>query len=283
MMLQAYAKINLVINITGKRDDGYHNLEMVMLPVTLHDSIDIARRKDGGEETYVTCDYFELYDCKYNLVQRAVKILKDEFDFKDGFRITIYKRIPVSAGLGGGSADAAAVMLGIIKMLKLQITDERLMELGKKVGSDVPFCLFNKPAKVEGIGEKLTFIDSKLSGLNVLIAKPKSGLSTETVYKTSDNFILPTFNTDKVIDAIANFDLEELKANIGNALEIPAFSINKESEELKAKIIEAGFPFTSMSGSGSSIFTISSNKKALVKFMEQLAKENYSVEICKIK
>ncbi|MEG0034110.1 MAG: 4-(cytidine 5'-diphospho)-2-C-methyl-D-erythritol kinase [Bacilli bacterium] len=282
-MLQAYAKINLVINITGKRDDGYHNLEMVMLPVTLHDSIDIARRKDGGEETYVTCDYFELYDCKYNLVQRAVKILKDEFDFKDGFRITIYKRIPVSAGLGGGSADAAAVMLGIIKMLKLQITDERLMELGKKVGSDVPFCLFNKPAKVEGIGEKLTFIDSKLSGLNVLIAKPKSGLSTETVYKTSDNFILPTFNTDKVIDAIANFDLEELKANIGNALEIPAFSINKESEELKAKIIEAGFPFTSMSGSGSSIFTISSNKKALVKFMEQLAKENYSVEICKIK
>ncbi|MEG1222196.1 MAG: 4-(cytidine 5'-diphospho)-2-C-methyl-D-erythritol kinase [Bacilli bacterium] len=282
-MLQAYAKINLVINITGKRDDGYHNLEMVMLPVTLHDSIDIIRRKDGGEETYVTCDYFELYDCKYNLVQRAVKILKDEFDFKDGFRITIYKRIPVSAGLGGGSADAAAVMLGIIKMLKLQITDERLMELGKKVGSDVPFCLFNKPAKVEGIGEKLTFIDSKLSGLNVLIAKPKSGLSTETVYKTSDEFVLPTFNTDKVIDAIANFNLDELKANIGNALEIPAFSINKESEALKAKIIEAGFPFTSMSGSGSSIFTISNNKKALVKFMEQLAKENYSVELCKIK
>lgn len=282
MMLQAYAKINLGLNVLEKREDGYHELDMIMLPITLHDSIDLVRRKDG-QETYVTCDSFELNESKYNLVHKAVEVLNEEFNIHEGFRVTIYKRIPVSAGLGGGSADAAAVILGIIKMLKLETTDEQLIRIGKKIGSDVPYCLFNRPARVRGVGEKLTFIESNLPLEHCLLIRPKKGLSTETVFTKGDQLELNRYNIEGLQNALLAGDINQIKENVGNALEKPAIALCGEIEQIKSELEPKENEIVMMSGSGSCVFFLSNDKKRLLSLMEKYYKQEYQVELCKVK
>ena len=180
MIVKAYAKINLALKVKGKNKDGYHDLDMIMLPLELHDSIDISLLPDIYE-TYVTCDDFSLETGEYNLCSIAVRKMKEKFKINKSFRIHIHKNIPIGAGLGGGSANAAAVIRAIKDLLKLHISEEDELSIAKSIGADVPFCLYNIPSRSEGIGEKLTPIIVK-KDYYVLIIKPKRGLSTKEVY-----------------------------------------------------------------------------------------------------
>ena len=142
MVVKAYAKLNLVLNVTTNKQKEYHEIESLMIPISLHDSIDITVLKEGNS-TFVTCDSFELAGEKFNTVTKVIDILRAKYHFKQHFRIIIYKRIFIAGGLGGGSSDAAAVILALNKILKLKMTDEEMIEVAREVGSDVPFFLFN--------------------------------------------------------------------------------------------------------------------------------------------
>lgn len=281
MMIKAYAKINVGLNVLNKREDGYHDLDMVMLPITLHDSIEVKTLKNENQ-TFVTCDAFELIDSDYNLVTNAVALLRKKYKFKENFQITIYKRIPIAAGLGGGSSDAASVIKYLNTHLKINASEDELADLLKDLGSDIPFFIYNKPARVKGKGEQLEFFELKNS-YYCLVLKPKLGLSTKKVFEKSDTMEIDTFDMDKIIDFLKTDDLEALDKVIGNSLEKPAFHLYKELKELKEEIKNLNLKPVLMSGSGSSIFALSKDKNELFEAAKVLSKKYkyITIEICK--
>lgn len=283
MIVKAYAKLNLVLNVFEKKEgQEYHEIESLMIPVSLHDSIEVSKLSEGIN-TYVTCDSFELSGERFNIVTKTIKLLREKYNFKEQFRVVIYKRIFIAGGLGGGSSDAAAVILAINKILKLKMTDEEMIDIAKQVGSDVPFFLFNKPAIISGYGEKIKFLEGFSKKYNVLLLKPKKGLSTAEVYKKYDDMGSKSARTniEKVIEAFNDNEFT-LGSEISNDLETPAFEMLPEVKELKTKLItEEGYGCVMMTGSGSTVFIISTDKKALYKTYEKYYESDYSIEICK--
>ena len=177
LMLKAYAKINLGLKILSRDEkDGYHVIDMVTLPIELHDRIEIEILPDDYD-TIITCDDRSLPTDESNIVYKTLKVLNEKYPIKKKLRIHIHKIIPVCAGLGGGSSDAAAVLVGLNKLLKLKLSIQELCELGAKVGSDVPLCILNKPARVTSKGEQVETISSKKT-FKVLLVKPGVGLSS---------------------------------------------------------------------------------------------------------
>ena len=280
MIIKAYAKINLAINIKGKREDNYHELDMIMLPLELHDSIDIMTLPEKYE-TYVTCDDYSLETGEYNLCTITVRKMKEIFNIKKNFRIHIHKNIPMGAGLGGGSADAAAVIRGIKTLLKLDIPYNKEIELAQSIGADVPFCLRNMPARVEGVGEKLTPIIA-LNNYYVLIVKPHIGLNTKEVYNQYD-IVGSNSKADisKLIELLSIGE-DNLAPYMGNELEKAAITLLPEIEKLKNLLMDDGFKNVMMSGSGSSVFIVSTNHKALEKEFKKLEKLGYQTHLTKI-
>ncbi len=281
MIIKAYAKINLAINVKEKRDDGYHNLDMVMLPLELHDSIDISILP-GIYDTYVTCDDYSLEVNEYNLCSITVRKMKEKYHIDKSFRIHIHKNIPIGAGLGGGSANAAAVINAIKTLLKLNISDEEEIELAKSIGSDVPFCLKNIPSRVEGMGEKITPIEVK-NKYYVLLVKPKTGLSTKEVYAKYDEIGFDcSAKVNELIDTLKTGEDQHLNEYMGNELEKAAISMLPEIESLKKRLLDAGLENVMMSGSGSSVFAISTNKQKIEKEYHVLDKEGFEVFFTKV-
>lgn len=283
MVVQAYAKLNLVLNVTKNKKEKYHEIESLMIPISLHDSIEISLLKEGNA-TFVTCDSFELAGEQFNTVTHVVNLLREKYKFKEHFRIIIYKRIFIAGGLGGGSSDAAAVILAINKMLKLNMSKEEMIEIARKVGSDVPFFLFNKPAIVSGTGEVIQELPKFNKQYYCMVIKPKNGLSTGEVYKKFDEMKINSSNADinKVIEAYDDNEFT-LGSLISNDLEIPAIEMCPEIQKLKDELIkEHGLGCVLMTGSGSTIFALSSNKKYLFKIFENyFDTENYNAEFCK--
>jgi 4-diphosphocytidyl-2C-methyl-D-erythritol kinase len=283
MVVKAYAKLNLVLNVTKNIKENYHEIESLMIPISLHDSIDITILKEGNS-TFVTCDSFELAGEQFNTVTKVVDILRKRYNFKQHFRIIIYKRIFIAGGLGGGSSDAAAVILAINKMLKLNMSKEDMIEVAREVGSDVPFFLFNKPAIVSGTGEKIDILNSFNKQYYCLVMKPNKGLSTAAVYKKFDELgcECSKTNVSKVIESYHDNEFT-LGSEITNDLEVPAISMAPEIQELKDKLInEEGLGCVMMTGSGSTVFALSSNKKVLFKVFEKyFESKNYKIEFCK--
>ena len=152
--LKSFAKINISLNITKKRDDGFHEIDSVMLPISMHDSLVISRLK-SAPDNYVTVDDFSIGSFTYNLATFSIEKLHSIYHFNDKFRILIHKVIPIQAGLGGGSSNAACTMKAVNSMLKLGATDEELIEISKSLGCDIPFFIKCKPARVQGVGEIL--------------------------------------------------------------------------------------------------------------------------------
>ena len=279
MIIKAHAKINLAINVVGKKEDGYHDLDMVMVPVELHDSIHIEVLPSNFE-TYVTCDDFSLEVNEYNLCSITIKKMKEKYNINKSFRIHIHKNIPIGAGLGGGSSNVAAVINAIKTLLKLDIPYEEEIELAKSIGADVPFFLKNNPARVEGIGEKLTPIKIK-NKYYALLIKPKNGLSTKDVYAKydevgSDNHA----DVDNLIKALENG--EELKEFMGNDLEKASISMLPVIQDIKKLLLDDGFENVLMSGSGSSIFAISTNRTMVEKEYRKLEKMGLNVYLTKV-
>lgn len=279
LLIKSYAKINIVLNVLGKQEDGYHQLDMVMLPLVLHDSI-LLTKVPNAPDNYVTTDDFTLGDVQYNLATFAIDTMQKKYGFDSKFRVFIHKILPMQAGLGGGSSNAAATMIGVNKYLKLGISDDELIEIGKKLGADVPFFIKNTPCRVQGIGEKLTPITVK-NDYYVLIVKPEGGCSTKQVYNLSDTMELKTYDVDAVIKALAEGDDELLANSIGNSLEPAGISVVPEIQNIKDDLKSKGLNIVLMSGSGSCVFALSTNKK-LIKSIAREYEDKYRVEVTKI-
>lgn len=279
MIVNAYAKINLGIDIIGKRDDGYHNIDMVTIPLELHDSLEIFEIPNKNR-TFITSDDATLVCDETNLAYKALNIMNQHFDAKRSYRIHIYKRIPSEAGLGGGSADAAAVIRVMCKILKKNPLSEEIMNLASQVGSDVPFCIENVPAHIEGMGEKVTHINLKKS-YYVLIATPPRGLSTKLVYDQFDKKDYPSSNNKlkNLIESLESDSLPLKNEDLFNALELPAIDLYPDIKILLTKIKELGIPYFGVSGSGSSCYMLHSDKNKLEQTSEILSKLGYKTQL----
>ncbi len=280
MVIKSYSKINIALNVVGKTDDGFHELDTVMLPLELHDSAMITKVK-GLKDNYITVDDFTVGPIKYNLATFAIDALASKYKFPDRFRIFLHKVIPMEAGLGGGSSNAAAVLTGVNDYLKLNIPKEDLIALGKTLGSDIPFFISGVPARVRGTGEKITPITVK-NNYYCLIVKPETGLSTKNVYNTCDDMELKTCDINKVIEALETGDDDLLADSICNSLQEPAIKLCPMVRVIIDALKEEGLKIVQMTGSGSAVFALSTNKSQLNKIAKKF-EQDYIVELTKVR
>ena len=252
--LKAYAKINLGLDVVRKREDGYHEVRMIMQTVNLYDRIDMDRTEDGVIKTETNLPFVP--DGEGNLAWRAAKLLLDEAGIKDGVTIRIRKYIPVAAGMAGGSTDAAAVLVGVNRMFDLGFTKKELMERGVKLGADVPYCIMRGTALSEGIGEILTPLPP-VPQCPVLIAKPSINVSTKFVY---ENLHLDQLspadhpNIDGILTAIRDGQISGIAENLGNILETVTIKEYPIIQEIKDTMLRYGAIGSLMSGSGPTVF-----------------------------
>lgn len=266
--LKAYGKINLGLDVLGKRDDGYHDLDMVMQSVDVYDNITITKNKTG--EITVKSNTSNIPNDESNLAYKAAKLLISEFEIKKGVDIEIEKNIPISGGMAGGSTDCAAVLKGMNKLFKLRLSEKELMDRGVKLGADVPFCIMGKTARAEGIGEVLTPIPNKMKGY-IVLAKPPISVSTGFVYGRIDEVEVKNKpDTEAMIKALKKKDLKGLADSICNVLEevtIPDYPI---VQEIKDKLMANGALNAMMTGSGPTVFGLFDDKKKATAAVDSL-------------
>lgn len=255
LQLLAPAKVNYRLDVLGKRPDGYHELRMIMQRVDLCDQIEIALTDFPGIR--VTCGRKGVPDGPGNIAWRAADVLLKLSGKEVGIDISIAKRIPVGAGLGGGSSDAATVLMGVNELLDLGLSDERLMEIGVKLGADVPFFIFKKPALAEGVGDRLTALE-KVPTLWVVLVNPGIHVSTAWVYQ---NLRLTTGDHATIIPRSYS-SLDEVCALLSNDLEPVTCGRFPLVSELKEVLLAAGARGSLMSGSGSTVFGLFENEDA---------------------
>ena len=277
--LRSFAKINISLNITKKREDGFHEIDSIMLPITLHDSL-VVTKPNAAVDNYVTIDDFSIGSFSYNLATFAIEKMQSAYHFNYKFRVLIHKVIPIQAGLGGGSSNAAFTMKAVNQMLKLGATDEELIELSKLLGCDIPFFIKCKPARVQGVGEQLTPITVK-NNYYVLLVKPEAGCSTKEIYKLSDEMDLKVCNIENVIKALEDGDDELLAANIYNALQEPAIKSVPVIRQIIDELKNEGLKMVQVTGSGSAVFALSTDKKELKRVFRKL-EDKYQVELARV-
>lgn len=281
MIEKAYAKINLSLDIKDLRDDGYHNLETIMLPIELHDSLEISKAARGAIDDFVTCDDYSLKVTKYNLVHQIIDAARAKYGFKDRFIVNIHKNIFLQAGLGGGSADAAAALKAILKIENIKPTDEELIDLAIKIGSDVPWSIFNKPTLLKRKGEVLEFIDHTLD-CGVLLVKPLDGLSTKEVFAKADEIgEVEHGDINEIIKLYEANDIEGLGQKVFNSLEKPAIELLPEVKTVIESLKADDFKCVKMSGAGSCVFALSTDIKLLKNAEKKYSKGNYQVALTK--
>lgn len=277
MIIRAHAKINLSLNVQGKRDDGYHNLESIMLPLEMHDSVEVYINKNHAKDDFVTCDDYSLKITKYNLVHKIIDAAREKYGFKDRFIVNIHKNIFLQAGLGGGSADAGAALRAILKLEGITPTNEELIDIGIKVGSDVPWAIFDKPTLLRRKGDILEFFDH-VAPFYVLLVKPLDGCSTQQIFQISDEMPeLEHGDINKVLDLYLNDDIKGLGDAVFNSLQKPAISVVNEIETVINSLKQDGFDCVLMSGSGSCVYALTNDKKIWKKSEIHYAKKGYQV------
>lgn len=281
LMLKAYAKINLGLKILSvDENDGYHILDMVTLPIELHDRIEIEVLPDRYD-TIITCDDKSLPTDESNIVYKTLKVLNDVCPIKVKLRIHIHKIIPVCAGLGGGSADAAAVLVALNKLLKLKLSVEELCAIGYKIGSDVPLCILNKPARISSKGEIVETIKTKKK-FTLLLCKPNKGLSTKDVYKKYDEDPEALdFDINQLIEGLEKNKDELIFSNMKNCLEKPAEKLNSEITKIKELLVKEGCSNVMMTGSGSCVYAIVESEKQGLSLESKLKKQGYKTFVTK--
>ena len=272
MRLRALAKINLGLDILRKREDGYHEVRMIMQTIQMYDVLEMKRVRKPGISLSVNYSYIP--NDERNLVYKAAKLLMDEFQVTSGVEIDLRKFIPTAAGMGGGSSDAAAVLVGVNRMFQLGLTKRELMERSVAIGADVPFCVLRGTALAEGIGEILTPLPS-LPKCFVLIAKPPINVSTKFVYTNlRANELTCHPDIDGQIRALQDGDLEAVCKKMGNVLEtvtIPAYPI---IQTIKDKMMQCGAVNAMMSGSGPTVFGIFNEREQAERAAELLREED---------
>ena len=255
--LKAFAKINLALDVLRKREDGYHDVRMIMQNIRLFDKI--TMRRTGGKEIRMESNLRFLPTDGRNLMVKAAELMRERFSLPGGLEMILEKHIPVAAGLAGGSTDAASVLYGIDRLYGLELSQEELMEIGVKLGADVPYCLLRKTALAEGIGEKLTVLPA-CPECSVVIAKPAASVSTKYVYEHLDlNEGVVHPDIDGMIEALKNQDLKGIASRMGNVLESVTEKACPEIASIKGIMREKGALNALMSGSGPTVFGIFDN------------------------
>lgn len=251
LLERAVAKITLSLDVVAKRDDGYHDVEMVMTTIDLADRLEFQILTEDRID--VTADNQYVPNDERNLAYKAAHELKKTYHIPHGVRINIQKNIPVSAGLGGGSSDAAAVLRGLNRIWNLKLSLKQLAEIGVRIGSDVPFCVYGSTALVSGRGEKVRKILPPPSCW-VVLAKPDLGVSTRNIFRHIHMDDIHHPDTDGVLEAISENSIHKLGNCIGNALEEITFKYYPETKRIKEKMIQYGARGVLMSGSGPTIY-----------------------------
>ncbi|WEG12736.1 4-(cytidine 5'-diphospho)-2-C-methyl-D-erythritol kinase [Pullulanibacillus sp. KACC 23026] len=249
---KAPAKINLSLDVLHKRPDGYHEVEMVMTTVDLSDRLELQEIRDYDQILIRSSAPFVPED-ERNLAYQAAKHIKQKYGVKTGVRINITKDIPVAAGLAGGSSDAAAVIRALNRLWSLNMTLDEMMEIGEKIGSDVPFCIVGGTALATGRGERLEMLSSP-PPCWVVLAKPSISVSTADTYKALNLEGAAHPNVSEMVRAIANRDYNEMCSKLGNILESVTLSKVAEVEQLKTHMEQMGADGVLMSGSGPTVF-----------------------------
>lgn len=250
--LKALAKINLGLDVVRRREDGYHEVRMIMQTIHLYDRLDIKRTQEPGIQIQTNLSFLPVNE--NNLIYKAAKLLMDEFSITDGVSVKLDKRIPVAAGMAGGSTDAAAMLIGVNRLFSLGLTKRELMERGVQIGADVPYCIMRGTALAEGIGEALSPLPPMVK-CPVLIAKPSISVSTKFVYqnlKLDDTTIHP--DIDRLIDDIKAKNLHDIAAHTGNVLETVTIPNYPVIDEIKKHMLSNGAVGAMMSGSGPTVF-----------------------------
>lgn len=280
--IKAYAKINLGLDVVRRLENGYHEVKMVMQTVGIYDVLEFQRTEGG---IVITTDSGELPTDENNLIYKAAKLMMETYHISEGVKIHLEKHIPIAAGMAGGSTDAAATLKGMNRLFDLGCTLKDLMELGVKIGADVPYCVMGGTALAEGIGEKLTPL-APAPDCYVLVAKPDINVSTKYVYEHLDaQEIVKHPDIDGMVEAIAEESLQGILDRMENVLETVTVSAYPVIQTIKDRMKELGAINSLMSGSGPTVFGIFVEKdmarRAYDKLEEeQLAKQIFLTEFC---
>lgn len=256
--LKALGKINLGLDVLGRRENGYHDVRMVMQTVYLYDRIIMKKSKTPGIKLETNLYYLPVNE--NNLAYQAAQMLMDEFHIEEGVSIQLDKHIPVAAGMAGGSSNAAAVLFGMNRMFSLGLSQKELMERGVKLGADVPYCIMRGTVLAEGIGEILTPL-SPMPKCYVLIAKPAISVSTKMVYEKLDSHEIEDHpDIDGILAGLKAGDLKKVAGSMGNVLERVTVDAYPVIDQIKKMMIKEGALNAMMSGSGPTVFGIFEEK-----------------------
>ena len=273
---RAYAKINLGLDVLRRRENGYHDVKMVMQTVGIYDELTFEKIKEG---IIVTTDKEELPTDKGNLIYRAAELLTEKYQIQEGIRISLKKNIPIAAGMAGGSTDAAAVFHGMNTLFNLHMDEKTMREEGVKIGADVPYCIMGGTALSEGIGEVLTALPAPPKAV-LCIAKPDINVSTKFVY---ENLHIETVkdhpDIDGMVQAIREGDLRGIKDRMANVLETVTVKEYPIIQEIKKKMLECGAENALMSRSGPTVFGVFTEETGASEAMERIRKEKLAQQV----
>ena len=253
MVVFPNAKINLGLDIIGKREDGFHNLETIFYPIQIKDALEIIQTEKPEEIIFTSSGNEMRGNDTDNLCVKAFRLIKKDFPQIPHIKMHLHKHIPMGAGMGGGSSDASAVLLLLNKLFNLNISTEKLHEYALQLGSDCPFFITNKPCFASGRGEQLQAVEIDLSNYKILIVHPAINVNTVLAFQGIDqsNFSLPGELHSNILG-----DISTWQATVKNDFEHSVFKQFPEIEAIKNKLYEAGAIYSSMSGSGSGVFGI---------------------------
>lgn len=276
---KAPAKINLGLDIAGKRSDGFHELAMIMVSVDLNDYVTLEHLDADQIILESSCSKVPLNE--KNDVYKAAKMLKADFGITTGVRIYLEKSIPVCAGLGGGSSDAAATLRGLNRLWNLNLSKEELISYGFRIGSDVPYCLEAGCAMITGKGEEVSCLDASLSAWAVLV-KPDFGVSTRTIFKDIQPETISRVPIEELKTSLLAGDYDKMLTFMGNSLEDVTIAKRPFIQKVKDRMIKSGADVALMSGSGPTVFALCRTSKQadrVVNSMKGFCKEVYKVRI----
>lgn len=268
-LVKAPAKVNICLKVNGKMEDGYHDLKMIMYSISLYDKIEYEVKKakksekvDKSKQISLKCNFAYIPTDERNLIVKIVRYIFDKYDIHDMIFINLIKMIPTSAGLGGGSSDAAATLLFLNRFYKLKLSMDELVKIATSFGSDIPFFLYKKQSFLEGRGEKVSSIP-QFKNFYILIATPDARVSTKDIYNMYDEVPLDksrdadnSEKLEKLMYALEKRDLEILCPNLFNDLELVTTKMIPDIDIFKKEMIEYGASASLMSGSGPTVFGI---------------------------
>ena len=278
MKERAYAKINLCLDVVKGRKDGYHDLRMIMVPIDFYDVLEMTR----AEETSLRLNRSYLPVDEKNTVIKAISVLRDMYHFDSEYACVLEKHIPTQAGLAGGSADAAAAIGMLNRMEHLHMTRNDMVKAARSVGSDVPFCVLNQPALVEGTGEVIEpFVCHP--DFHVLLVKPKRGVSTALAFQKFDELETPVHpDVDGMRQALIEGDYAGVVRRLANSLEDVSMDLVPEIKKVKQELTDFGFDGVLMSGSGSTVFGITQSRRLLNDACDTMRQRGYFTRMTRI-